>query len=233
MHLFLCSDIALPTITIRGDEHHHLSRVLRLKAGDVIFATSGSGDAAEAVIEHIDRDETRCRRVATHAQFNELPVAVTLLQGMLKNPGKMDWLVEKGTELGMTACVPLRTEYTVAHSVKTERLRKLAETATKQCLRGRIPEIHEPAGLADALRICAGARLLLFHESAPLVATIEALVPDERPLAVFIGPEGGFSEEEVALLRTSGADVLSLGSRRLRGETAGLAALARINGHVA
>ncbi|MFA6234366.1 MAG: 16S rRNA (uracil(1498)-N(3))-methyltransferase [Bacteroidota bacterium] len=230
MHLFLTKDFYDTIVHIRGEEHHHLARVVRLRIGDTAYATIGDGNVAEIVIEEIGQDETRCRVTARHENFNEPSVSVTLLQAVLKNPGKMDWLVEKGTELGMTAFVPLLTEHTIAHSVKTDRLRKLAETATKQCLRGRIPTIHEPLSLRTAVDAQSDARLLLFHESAPLSATPESLVLDSRPLAIFIGPEGGFSDEEVALLHDRGADILSLGPRRLRGETAGLAALARING---
>ncbi|MBE0645374.1 MAG: 16S rRNA (uracil(1498)-N(3))-methyltransferase [Bacteroidetes bacterium] len=230
MHLFLTNDISDTIVRIQGEEHHHLSRVVRLRVGDALYVTHGGGDAVEAVIEEIGQGETRCRVTAMHENFNEPRVPTVLLQAALKNPGKMDWLVEKGTELGMTAFVPLLTVRTIAQSVKTDRLQKLAETATKQCLRGRIPKIHAPISLADAVQAQAGARLLLFHESAALDATPESLLLDGRPLALFIGPEGGFSEEEVALLRGLGADILSLGPRRLRGETAGLAALARING---
>ncbi len=230
MNYFLIPDLSDSHFVIEGSEHHHLTRVLRLGVGDAVLVGDGRGDVAEAVIEAVDREETRCRVLTVHARFNEPPVEVTLLQGVLKNPSKMDWLVEKGTELGMTSFVPLMTEHTVAHSVKTDRLRKLAETATKQCLRGRIPDILDPLSLSEAAGKYAATRMLMFHEGAPPDATIEALVLDERPLAVFVGPEGGFSAAEVDLLRSGGADVLSLGPRRLRGETAALAALARIYG---
>jgi 16S rRNA (uracil1498-N3)-methyltransferase len=229
MHYFITNELSQPLI-IRGDEHHHLSRVLRLGVGDIVLVGDGRGDVVEAVIEAIDHGATRCRVLAVHARYNEPPVAITLLQGALKNPSKMDWVVEKGTELGMSSFVPLLSEHTVAQSVKTGRLRKLAEAATKQCLRGRIPDICDPLSFTEAVEVYASARVLMFHESAPLDATIETLALDERPLAVFIGPEGGFSEPEVDLLRSRGADILSLGPRRLRGETAALAVLARLNG---
>ena len=228
MHYFLIPILPKTHILIQNEEHHHLSRVLRLRVGETVLVGDGRGDVAEAVIEEVEQNVTRCRVLALHEQFNEAPVAITLLQGALKNPSKMDWLVEKATELGVTSIVPLMTKHTVAHSVKTDRLRKLSETATKQCLRGRIPDICDPLSLPVAVEQFAASRLLMFHESAPLGATIEALVLDERPLAVFIGPEGGFSSAEVDLLHSRGADILSLGPRRLRGETAGLVALARL-----
>jgi 16S rRNA (uracil1498-N3)-methyltransferase len=227
MHFFLTDELTDPLV-LRGDEHHHVSRVLRLKVGERILVGDGRGDVVEAVIEDVGREETRCRAEAMHRHFNEPFVEITLLQGVLKNPSKMDWLVEKGTELGMASFVPLITEYTIAQSVKTERLRKLAEAATKQCLRGRIPDIREAQSLREVLDRLDGTRLLAFHEQAPGHATPEALTLDERQLALFVGPEGGFSEPEIDLFRARGADILSLGPRRLRGETAAIAALARV-----
>ena len=225
MHFFLLEDFTRPILT--GDEHRHLSRVLRLNPGDVVLLSAGDGRVQEAVIEDVGREETRCRVTAVHEDYHEAPVAVTLLQGVLKNHGKLDWLVEKGTELGMQCFIPLITERCVSHSVKQERLQKLALAAMKQCQRGRIPEVAKPQHLSGVVSNLADARLLLFHESAERAAVPESLVLDQRPLALFVGPEGGFSETEVASLREKGAEVLSLGPRRLRGETAGLAALAR------
>ncbi|MDT8325404.1 MAG: RsmE family RNA methyltransferase [Bacteroidota bacterium] len=226
MHLFLITDFSDPTV--RADEHRHLSRVLRLRAGDAVLLTAGEGRVAEAVIEDVAREDTRCRVTAVHEAFNEPPVDVTLCQGVLKNHGKLDWLVEKGTELGMHRFMPLLTEHCVAQSVRGARLQKLAETAAKQCMRGRIPEVQAPQHLTAFPGNSEGARLLLFHESAPRDAVPEKLELDARPLALLVGPEGGFSPVEVDALRAHGAEVLSLGPRRLRGETAGLAALTRI-----
>ncbi len=213
---------------VSGQEHQHLSRVLRLHAGDRVLLNDRSGAVYEAVIERIERDYTDCGIAARHERFNEPPVPIALLQGLLKNPGKMDWIVEKGTELGMSMFIPLVTQRTVSASVKTPRLRNLAEAAVKQCLRAVVPEIPEATDVEESLRMLDGYRLLVFHETADMEARPEALIFDGRPLALFIGPEGGFTDEEVEQLRTLGADILSLGPRRLRGETAAIAALARV-----
>jgi len=226
MHLFLLNDFSDPTV--RGDEHRHLSRVLRLHVGDAVLLSAGDGRMAEAVIEDIGREESRCRVTTVHEAYNEPMVQVTLCQGVLKNHGKLDWLVEKGTELGMCRFLPLLTERCVARSVRRERLQKLAQTATKQCMRGRIPEVCSPQHLTAFPGNSGGARLLLFHESAARDAVPEGLKLDMRPIALLVGPEGGFSEAEIDMLRRHGAEVLSLGPRRLRGETAGLAALTRV-----
>jgi 16S rRNA (uracil1498-N3)-methyltransferase len=230
MHFFLLEDFNRPILT--GDEHRHLSRVLRLAPGASVLLSAGDGRVQEAVIEDVGREETRCRVTALHEEYHESPIEVILLQGILKNHGKLDWLVEKGTELGMRRFIPMITERCVSQSVKQERLQKLALAAMKQCQRGRIPEVGKPQHLSGVTGNLTDARLLLFHESASAGAVPETLVFDQRPLALFVGPEGGFSEDEVDLLREKGADVLSLGPRRLRGETAGLAALARVAGMI-
>ncbi len=213
---------------VTGLEHQHLSRVLRLREGESVLLNDGSGSVYEAVIERIEREATFCRVEAKHDHFNEPSVPVVLLQGILKNPGKMDWIVEKGTELGMTEFIPLRTRRAVTLSVKTARLRNLAEAAVKQCLRAVVPEIRDALTMEEAQAALSAHRKLLFHETAPRDATPESLAFDDRPLALFIGPEGGFSDEEVESMRTLGADIVSLGPRRLRGETAAIAALARV-----
>ncbi|MCB2205716.1 16S rRNA (uracil(1498)-N(3))-methyltransferase [bacterium] len=226
MHLFHTQSLSTPVL--RDEEHKHLSRVLRLREGEHVLLSQGDGRVAEAVVEVIGRDETHCRITELHEEYHEPPVQVTLCQGILKNHHKMDWLVEKGTELGMFSFVPLHTQRTVAKSVKSDRLQKLAATAAKQCQRGRIPSVRNATHLSSATAEYKASRLVLLHESADPDARPETLDWDHTPIALFVGPEGGFSEDEVALLRDHGADILSLGPRRLRGETAGIVALARL-----
>ena len=231
MHLFLIdSDVLDGRATVRGEEHHHLSRSARLREGDAVLLGDGRGTVYEATVAAVLRDETQCTVTRSIPAYHEAPVAVHVLQGVLKNPAKMDWLVEKVTELGAASITPLLTAHTVARSVKSARLRKLAEEASKQCLRGRIPDVHDARAFTTAVAALrdADVRMLLFHEAVDTARTPETLHYDARPLALFIGPEGGFSDDEVALLRDGGADLLSLGPRRLRGETAAVAATARV-----
>jgi 16S rRNA (uracil1498-N3)-methyltransferase len=232
MNLLFTSVLTQPTARLEDGEHHHLHRVLRLRTGDPLLLSCGDGRVAEATIEHSSDTETRCRLGTIHEEYNELPVRVTLLQGVLKQPGKVDWLVEKATELGMTDFIPLATARSIGRGVKSGRLGNIARAATKQCLRGRIPVIHRLLTLHEAISLLLDARLLVFHESAASDAVPEKLAYDDRPLAIFIGPEGGFDDGEIELLASRGADVLSLGPRRLRSETAGIVALARVGAAV-
>ncbi|MCZ7556668.1 MAG: 16S rRNA (uracil(1498)-N(3))-methyltransferase [Bacteroidia bacterium] len=229
MNLFFAREFtSTNSARVSGQEHLHLSRVLRLREGDPILINDLKGAVYDAVIHSIEKEATICTLREKLRHFNEPPIPVTLALAVMKNPGKMDWVVEKGTELGMTAFQPLLTKRTVPSSVKIARLRTLAETAVKQCLRAVVPEIHEALILEQTLHAAAEHRLLVCHEAADLSCTPENLSFDDKPITLFIGPEGGFADEEVALFRDRGAEILSLGPRRLRGETAAIAALARV-----
>jgi 16S rRNA (uracil1498-N3)-methyltransferase len=228
------TDIEAGMLRITGKEFHHLSRVMRKAPEDEIYVTSGEGLMYITTIERIDDYSAHCRIDQELPAYNEDPVNVTLVQGVLKNPGKMDWIVEKACELGASRIVPVRTENTVAKGGKIERWRGLALAAMKQCLRCQLPIIDEICSLQLALEQQQDSRLIVCHEEAELRNSLDSVLAnsEDRALTIFIGPEGGFSDDEITTLVASGADVVSLGVRRLRSETAAIAALARINSFV-
>jgi 16S rRNA (uracil1498-N3)-methyltransferase len=229
MNLFFSREFtATNSARVTGQEHLHLSRVLRLREGDLILINDLEGAVYNAVIHSIEKEATICTVKEKLRHFNEPQIPVILALAIMKNPGKMDWVIEKGTELGMSAFQPLLTVRTVPSSVKTARLRNLAETAVKQCLRSIVPTIHEALKLDQALLSVGKHRLLACHEGADAACTPERLIFDTRPVAVFVGPEGGFAEEEIKVFREHRADIVSLGPRRLRGETAAVAVLTRV-----
>ena len=136
-----------------------------------------------------------------------------------------DWLVEKATELGVARLLPVMTQRTVAERVKIERLRTIVIEAAEQCGRTRLPEIAEPVSLKKLLAERDAARQLLFADETGGEDVAAAMAPG--PALILIGPEGGFTDEERALVRSSEKAVaISLGPRILRAETAALAALA-------
>lgn len=159
---------------------------------------------------------------------------VVIAQGVPKGQ-KMDFIVEKLTELGVASIVPLQSERTVVSDVspnKLERWRRLAKTAAQQCGRATIPAIEDPRALHALLpRVGEFDAALIpweLAEPAPLRERLPHLLEGARRVLVIIGPEGGFSHEEVAAAQAAGAHAISLGKRILRTETAGLAALAII-----
>jgi 16S rRNA (uracil1498-N3)-methyltransferase len=134
-----------------------------------------------------------------------------------------DWLVEKATELGAARLVPVITQRTIAERVKLDRLEAIAIEAAEQCGRTRVPEIVEPVHLKRFIEELDPARRLYFADEGGGTPVVESF--SEGPAAILVGPEGGFSVEERALVRGTGASSISLGPRILRAETAALAAL--------
>jgi 16S rRNA (uracil1498-N3)-methyltransferase len=172
--------------------------------------------------------------------FGESNRNVMLIQGLISQPSRWEFLLEKGTELGATVIQPVTTERTERNSFNRERSERILRAAVKQTKRSRIPELREISSLGDAVSgaISEGRRVILLHES--VVAGFPSLHPQGsagtaplqnafdggEPIAIAVGPEGGFSDDEVTMALHCGAEIVSLGPRRLRAETAAIAALA-------
>ena len=220
-------------------------QVLRLQPGDGITLFHGGQDADspggefDATVLRMGRSDVRVQVGAHHAIEREAPRAVHLLAGITANE-RMDWLVEKATELGVTHITPLVAERSVL-KLKGERAEKtlshwqaVAVAACEQCGRNRVPVVHDAVDLAGWLRAQAplpaqGTRLLLSLRAgtAPL-PTAAALSPPSGPVVFLSGPEGGLSGAEEDLALQHGFAPVTLGPRVLRAETAPLAALAAL-----
>jgi 16S rRNA (uracil1498-N3)-methyltransferase len=149
---------------------------------------------------------------------------LSLYQAVPKG-GRMDLVVEKATEVGATSIVPLVTERGIVRprDGKIERWRRVAEAAARQSLRLRVPEVAEPVHFSEAVRRVEGDGVLLHN--APDLEPLEAVV--SAPVNLFVGPEGGWSEDELRVAEKAGLDLAQLGPYRLRSETAGMVAVAR------
>ena len=206
--------------TLVGGEAHHLLHVMRANVGDSITLFDGSGAEFSATITVTRRSEVDCEITERREVDRELPFAVTLGVAMPKGD-RQKQLVEKLTELGVTRLAPLMTERSVAE-LKPSALDKLRRTvieASKQCRRNRLMEIAEPCSLAafmDTMASCP--RRIVLHPSGDPLRREEA----ETDAAALVGPEGGFSDEEVEAAVGCGWLPLSLGPRILRIETAAL-----------
>ena len=211
-------------ITLEGEESTHLRRVMRKRTGEEIHVADGEGTVYTATIISIDRQRTLCRITARQAEYNESPRRLTLAVGLTKNPARFDLLVEKTTELGVATIIPLLTRRSIRHAPRTERWRAIALAAMKQSLRSRLPQIQEPAILPEVLSRLPGQNALILHEraSGPLLPLLGPALGNAP--WVLIGPEGGFTEEELQEATGAGCRSVSLGVRRLRTETAAVAA---------
>jgi 16S rRNA (uracil1498-N3)-methyltransferase len=235
MGRFLVRPGAVDGDSVRFDaaETRHLTRVLRLGPGAVVEAIDGTGRTFAVRLDAITAGRARGTILGALASVAESPCVLTLGQSLLKGE-RMGWLIQKATELGVARIVLLQTARVVARpagergDAQRARWERVARAAVKQCGRAVVPAVEGPRALADLL---AEARhydgTWLLHEGpagAPL-ARVAREAGGPRRLLLLVGPEGGFSEEEVRQGVTVGARVVSLGPRILRAESAGLAAL--------
>lgn len=209
---------------ITGEEQTHLSRVLRLQVGDTVELMQDGG-LYLARIEQVEKERTIC--AVLHALPSREPaLRVTLYIGQLKGE-KMDWVVQKATELGVHAVQPLLMHRSVAQGAgKAERWRRIAREAAKQCGRACPPRIGEPVAFEGAMDMLGSHEVLLMpYEGGGAPLGAQALRGDT---ALLIGPEGGITPEEVEAACALGGQRLTLGPRILRAETAALATLSAI-----
>jgi 16S rRNA (uracil1498-N3)-methyltransferase len=220
--------------TISGEELEHLRRVLRLKPGDSLILFDDEGWEHEAVICVLDRGHAEVEITRSDRVERESPLELTLALGLTKGE-KMDFVVEKATELGVRAIAPFFSNYTVLKLDddkivrRTERWRKIALSAAKQCGRTRIPDILPLSGFRQVIQQpWPNALKLLFweKESRGTLRQIYETHGDVRSIIIVVGAEGGFSVEEADEAITNGFETVRLGQRILRAETAAVAALA-------
>jgi len=237
---FKISELGNEVFWLRGSERDHLAKVLRLKAGDLVIGFDNTGLEYTSVIVKIEDNSVTCRILSTDHPDVEAHTSIYLVAGLSKGE-KMEWVIQKGTELGMQGLVPLRTKRSIMHlegskaQDRVARWQKIASEAAKQSHRVQEPEIFEVCDWQDlAEQLPAETQWLIPYEeerTQRFTSVLESLDP-KRPIALLIGPEGGFDSTEVALAQEKlGAKSVSLGPRILRTETAALAALTMVLFH--
>jgi 16S rRNA (uracil1498-N3)-methyltransferase len=214
------------------DVSTHVARVLRARAGQLLTLFDGRGGEYDATILDIDRDGVRVRIDAHRPIERESPLRVTLLQALARGE-RMDLIVQKATELGVAAILAWSAERSVVRlddaglARRCEHWRAIAISACEQCGRNQVPPIDAVADLASACARADGAslRLLLAPEATRSLISMAGRSPG---VSLVVGPEGGFSDAELALAAQQGFQSCRLGPRVLRAETAPLAALAAL-----
>ncbi|MDD5072483.1 MAG: 16S rRNA (uracil(1498)-N(3))-methyltransferase [Candidatus Omnitrophica bacterium] len=222
-------------IIIRGDELHHARDVMRLAAGDGIAVFDGTGKEYHGVILDVDKEQMTVAVEKTVERKDE-GCRLILVQALPKSD-KMDLIIEKATELGAAKIIPVTTGRTVVRSdakkenSKTERWRKIALVAAKQCGRTTIPEVMPVTGFGDALKILNDAEIKIIPCLSGNTKALKEVLGGRkvRSAAVLIGPEGDFTDKEINDAKTAGAVPVSLGPEVLRSETAAICALSVLN----
>lgn len=213
-------------LSLSGEELAHAVRVLRHREGDVVHVVDGAGGWYAARLEFISRDEATCQILERKRDVGESSYQLTIAFSPLKSPSRLETLVEKVSELGVRRLLPIWSERTERARIRKDRLERVALAAMKQCGRSRIVEIEEPISFADLIVDPTFETKLICHEQTSSSRLISSVINDGTAdsMVIAIGPEGGFTDEEVGSATSAGFHVVSLGERRLRAETAGIVA---------
>jgi 16S rRNA (uracil1498-N3)-methyltransferase len=218
------------------DDIKHITKVLRLVPGDQVEVSDGHWFEYRTKIVTIVSNSVELNILEKQALARE-PILKVFLYQALPKQGKMETIIQKAVELGVYSVTPIFTRRSIItdkgnNSSKTERWQKVADEAAKQCKRGRIPTVEVPLSFKQMLEVIRKQDYILFpyeNESKRTIKhAINNLINKPDTIAVIIGPEGGFSDEEAEALLNIGAVSASLGKTILRTETAGAAALAMI-----
>ncbi len=226
------SDITGHDIFLRGDDYNHIKNVLRMRTGEVISVSDGMSEKEyRCHIEDFTEAAVHCRLDFIKEADTELPIRVSLFQ-CLPKADKMDFIIQKAVELGVDEIIPVASKRCVVKLEgkkalsKTVRWNAISESAAKQSARHIIPEVREIMDFRSALSYAKACdtRIIPYELAEDFKITkeiLESLGINSR-VAVFIGPEGGFSEEEISEAKEAGVIPLTLGRRILRTETAAM-----------
>lgn len=235
MPRFFTQDITEAGGCITGEDAKHIAKVLRMKVGDELTVCDTKGRDYDCMIEEIGAGEVRLKVLSVAPSQSEPDVRVHLYQAMPK-ADKMETIIQKAVELGAASITPVMTRRCVSRpdaksmDKKLVRYNRIALEAAKQCGRGVVPPVLPLLELPQALEQMqwTGCPILFYENATAPAKQVIAKAREsgkELEIAVLIGAEGGFDEDEVALAREHGCHILSLGKRILRCETAPLAAL--------
>ena len=225
MHLFYVPNISGDTCTLDAEESHHCIKVLRLTAGEHVKLTDGVGGSYKAEIENASAKACVLRILESHQETAptwQLHVVIA----PTKNIARIEWLVEKLTEIGMTSFIPVNAHYSERKVLKNERLHKIVIEAMKQSNRNYLPQLHELSSFDEMLaqtKDFKGQKFIL-HCIEKEKSTFNQVYKKGENALVLIGPEGDFHNNEVEMAISHGFIPITLGDHRLRTETAALVA---------
>lgn len=212
-------------LLIYGEDIMHISKVLRIKCGETITVCDGSGTDYTVSVSEISKEYIKADIISTGKSESEPSVYITLYQALPKQ-GKMESIIQKNTELGISEFVPVYSKRCVVKpGDKTARWQKVAESAAKQSGRGIIPLVRDVISFDDAIKEMRDFDTkIILYEDEKNTRLKDVISIGCKKIAVFVGPEGGFEKEEITKAVDSGICSVTLGTRILRTETAAAAA---------
>jgi len=235
----------IDTYIFSGEEAKYLADVLRMRPGETVMLCDGARTDFTCRITDITKDHVAVVFDAREPNSTEPPYEAVLYQALVKGD-KMDLIIQKGVELGVSKIIPVACSRSIVRidakdaDKKTARWQKIAEEAARQCGRGRIPTVGQPVSFAAAVAQAGSGSDLVFlpwegEKSCPLSSVLDSWAETVSPkqgnhpvISFFIGPEGGFDPKEIDIADKAGVKTVTLGRRILRTETAGLAVLSML-----
>ena len=237
MELFYSTEVANGICTLTEEESRHCAKVLRHTAGDIINVIDGSGTLYTCKIMECGK-QVVCSVEQTQDNFGAHNYNLTMAVCPTKNIDRYEWFLEKATEMGLDAVVPVIGEHSERRIIKPERLEKILISAAKQSLKGAIPQLHAAITVKQFIKESAnlpGIKLIGYcgeQEKITLAQAVKEALADGTSgiphITILIGPEGDFSPAELEAATAAGFRPLTLGESRLRTETAAIASVAGV-----
>ncbi len=229
MELFYSPDLEL-TLQLPEEESRHCVKVLRHVVGDVISVIDGCGGLYEVEIVEAHQKRTSVKILSKQEDFGNMPYRLHIAVAPTKNIDRFEWFVEKATEIYCSELTPLLCRYSERKIVKGERVEKILLSAAKQSLKASVPVLHEMTEAKKFIAEVDCKHKFIAHCYDDIEKEhLMAVCPKGEPVVIMVGPEGDFSREEVELALENGFKSVSLGTSRLRTETAGVVAVNIVN----
>lgn len=230
MHIFYTPELSSDTFTLNEEESRHCSKVLRLGIGEIVHLIDGKGGLFEAEISAISKKNVQLRVIRSQREFGKRNHHLHIAIAPTKNIDRLEWFLEKATEIGIDEITPLICDRSERKIVKEERLEKVITSAVKQSLTAYHPQLNQTISFSDFMKLeFTGERLIAHCIDDSAKQFINEVVSKHQSYLILIGPEGDFSPIEVNSALQNGFKPVTLGTTRLRTETAALAACFEVN----
>lgn len=229
MHIFYTPDLKDQLYTLNEEESRHCSKVLRLGIGDAVHLIDGKGGLFKAIISSVSKRNVSLEIIEHHSEFGKRNHHLHLAVAPTKNIDRLEWFLEKATEIGIDEITPIICERSERRVLKEDRLDKIITSAVKQSLTAYHPKLNAAVPYSDFVRGEFSGLKMIAHCIDDASKAYISSFPKPHSYLVMIGPEGDFSETEIALALESGFNAVTLGNTRLRTETAALAAVFEVN----
>ncbi len=233
MQLFYVPELIFPDSTLPEEEAKHAIKVLRLAVGDEIHLTDGRGTLCHGRVSEVTKRDCTVHIERTEEEFEKLPYRLVMAVAPTKNFDRYEWFLEKATEVGVSEFVPLESAHSERRVFRAERARKVVTAAMKQSLKAYMPVLHDITSFKEFVRMPFDGQSFIAHCDAVQTSEgkryLASIVEKGRPVRILIGPEGDFSPEEITFAVANGFQEITLGTQRLRTETAAVVATVMVS----